>query len=426
MRAKQSIRKGQVIVRDDKVLMRIQIPREESSCSQDVIHSTKYSAAPIVEEQEENDDSKLRRRFFQTHPLLKELYSNALSEEDRREFVNLSDCTAKNSKSWTRSAYERIKISSDGEKMNEDAIFTKVVDPNEEKTIQGIFFTNAIPGRVIHNYSGTDCSADEYVVCKTISRFNHSCRANARYGYDQDAIFTSTSGESSRFFLQALRDINIDEEICVSYFDPRGLTCEERRRRCMCGFEFDCRCGLCNPFWEQQNLSPPEYRTKEALKKLSNEELDNIPEDEWNRIALCSRLNGAQRKLGETLKELKDLKECSLGMKNYTSPSNEIENCRNLVGTLERLQNELGFLPCLTYELEIADWWVRILDHEKNRQEIFKSAQSSTRVSKDDSSLTLMDRDKANKEAHSCTTALLCKWREKKETLMSFWKAIEE
>lgn len=68
-----------------------------------------------------------------------------------------------------------------------------------EKTLEGIFLTNCIPG------AGDGGKSN---LCIKIARFNHSCSPNAMYGY---------STEVEKNYVVAVRDIMLEEQICVSY-----------------------------------------------------------------------------------------------------------------------------------------------------------------------------------------------------------------
>lgn len=93
--------------------------------------------------------------------------------------------------------------------------------------IEGIFKTNAIP-------LGSGSSAgDIFIQC---SRFNHSCTANAAYHWDANQ-------KRERVF--AIREINPEEEIVVSYLseDVWALPTKERKARILQEFGFQCRCA---------------------------------------------------------------------------------------------------------------------------------------------------------------------------------------
>lgn len=79
------------------------------------------------------------------------------------------------------------------------------------KTLGGIYDTNSI---------GCASSSYEGVLCKTVSRFNHSCLPNCEQFWDESTGFEK---------LFAAKDISKGEELCISYVEP-FLTAAQRRQ----------------------------------------------------------------------------------------------------------------------------------------------------------------------------------------------------
>lgn len=112
--------------------------------------------------------------------------------------------------------------------------------------IEGIFKTNAIP-------LGRGSSAGGiFLQC---SRFNHSCTANAAYHWDANQ-------KRERVF--AIREINPEEEIVVSYLseDVWALPTKERKARILQEFGFQCRCARCENNDPNEQLQSDQRRTR--------------------------------------------------------------------------------------------------------------------------------------------------------------------
>ena len=73
-------------------------------------------------------------------------------------------------------------------------------------------------------------------VCLKMSRFNHSCRPNAQWFWNDD-----TSSQD----LRALRKIRQGEEITLSYI-PNMVSWAARRAKLKGSFNFDCSCEACD------------------------------------------------------------------------------------------------------------------------------------------------------------------------------------
>lgn len=104
----------------------------------------------------------------------------------------------------------------------------EIQDPRY-KSAEGIFQTNCL-------LIGDSNSLGLFPL---ISRFNHSCCPNAGYcGHpENDEVQV----------VQAMRDIQPDEENCVSYFNGYFMTSDMRLKRTMMGWGFQCQCEACQP-----------------------------------------------------------------------------------------------------------------------------------------------------------------------------------
>lgn len=112
--------------------------------------------------------------------------------------------------------------------------------PQWGNVLLGISNTNAFPsGRI----------------CVEASRFNHSCRPNARYSWHE---------ASGRLRIFALSHIAPDEEIYVMYIQGRdvyGTSRDARRRNIQSKFHFVCTCTACS-------LKGDELRASDLRRQL--------------------------------------------------------------------------------------------------------------------------------------------------------------
>lgn len=96
------------------------------------------------------------------------------------------------------------------------------------QSLQGIFCANSMP---------TGAALGEVVLCLWISRFNHSCRPNAVVQWNADMDVQ---------VLRAIKSIELDEEICISYLGEDIMEKRKvRRKKLQSSFGFDCRCVSC-------------------------------------------------------------------------------------------------------------------------------------------------------------------------------------
>ena len=102
-------------------------------------------------------------------------------------------------------------------------------------------------------------------VCLRMSRFNHSCRANAEYFWNHD---TGTRD------VRAVRKIARKEEICLNYRKLGTLTREERRGYLRDYHHFHCCCPACDlpaPEERQQAEQCQRYRMLEEERRQAEE-----------------------------------------------------------------------------------------------------------------------------------------------------------
>ena len=154
-------------------------------------------------------DGSPSKKYEDKYALVKKKFDQ-LSDDDRGRYLALAD-TETNGE-MTGAMLDRLyadkKLT-----MQRGEIYTHIETADGTiKSPQGIFGTNCVPRG----------DFNEQIVCPVISRFNHSCRPNAIYMWRED--------QNAEVVL-ATRDISIGEEICVSYFDSRMMTQEQRQWR---------------------------------------------------------------------------------------------------------------------------------------------------------------------------------------------------
>eukprot|EP00929_Paragymnodinium_shiwhaense_P034426 TRINITY_DN18734_c0_g1_i1.p1 TRINITY_DN18734_c0_g1~~TRINITY_DN18734_c0_g1_i1.p1 ORF type:complete len:376 (+),score=70.86 TRINITY_DN18734_c0_g1_i1:60-1130(+) len=128
---------------------------------------------------------------------------------------------------WEHIARERFKElpqeSQDALMQLEDVFLREAT--GEEKSLPGILRTNSLSRGM----------SSDGLVCKTISRMNHSCSPNCDWSWDEDAH------EASVF---ASHDIAAGEELCIHYVELRA-TRSERQKMLRELYRFDCCCRAC-------------------------------------------------------------------------------------------------------------------------------------------------------------------------------------
>ena len=136
-----------------------------------------------------------------------------LSPEKKKIYYSLSNCF---------SVKENIEYSE-----------ASVCENNHISNAVGIFRTNCF------DMNGFGCA-----LYASIARVNHACAPNARQHYDE-----LTQSEH----LVACKDIEINEEVTISYIDIRQST-TQRREILQKSYGFHCVCSLCSAFDKNPTL----------------------------------------------------------------------------------------------------------------------------------------------------------------------------
>ena len=96
-----------------------------------------------------------------------------------------------------------------------------------------------------------------YLLFPTVARVNHSCMSNV--------LLTFPSEEEAE--LRSLRDIEVGEEICMSYVPTDHLYTKAERKRALSGWHFECSCVLCS-------MTPQETLANDKVRILVRENMD--------------------------------------------------------------------------------------------------------------------------------------------------------
>ncbi|KAI9291723.1 SET domain-containing protein [Neoconidiobolus thromboides FSU 785] len=111
------------------------------------------------------------------------------------------------------------------------------------------------------------------------SLINHSCINNTTVGF-----------MGTRLVLKALKDIQPEEEITISYLEP-GLPYSIRKSRLLDNFYFECKCNLCLEDQKRKDIDPLE------LIFCSNCSKENILNEKCSKgIEICCKRCGMELK----------------------------------------------------------------------------------------------------------------------------------
>ena len=125
-------------------------------------------------------------------------------------------------------------------------------------------------------------------VCLKMSRFNHSCRPNAQYFWNED---TNTRD------MRTLRKIKQGEEITVSYIGSLLFSREKRYAYLKDTYNFDCRCEACDLTEEE---------IEQEVKRFDEYKAEMLRKQEYRDAAKVASNRRAAQAL--TLSELRSLK----------------------------------------------------------------------------------------------------------------------
>ena len=135
----------------------------------------------------------------------------------------------------------------------------------------GIFETNALPCGVFPGRTGAQAEEDEEVekvqtgghrdgIFLQASRINHSCIPNMARSWD---------AETQEMVFRAIRDIEVDEELCISYIGVDVLKRRAQRKADIeKAFGFTCTCEACS--LEGEELAESDQR-RAAVKRVYEE-----------------------------------------------------------------------------------------------------------------------------------------------------------
>ncbi|KAI5831716.1 SET domain-containing protein [Schizophyllum commune Tattone D] len=157
--------------------------------------------------------------------------------------------------------------------------------------ILGRLRTNGIAAMGLH-YAGMKGRPGRYTAtCEIISRVNHSCCPNARYGFNKPTF-------SAR--LRAVRAIKQGEEITITYggldipkaerhrqLAPYGFACD--CAACEAGAAADARRAMIPPFISQNLRSGPLQGLLDVVALIERERLEDLPVYPMTLAALANR-----------------------------------------------------------------------------------------------------------------------------------------
>ncbi|KAA1096296.1 hypothetical protein PGT21_012049 [Puccinia graminis f. sp. tritici] len=167
------------------------------------------------------------------------------------------------------------------------------------------------------------------------SRFNHSCKPNARYYADH---------KSHILYIKAFKSIEIGEEVTISYCSY-DLDQVARRRHLKEYYGIDCTCPHCMMGAEHGKKSDTQIQRIEKLYQLSKEsnlplseieEFMNLSEEETlPKFIAIAHLNAA--KFYNSRKEMHKVREHAEKAKVMSEMSNEFKRVSHAVNDLETL-----------------------------------------------------------------------------------------
>ena len=190
-----------------------------------------------------SDPSELRAHFDKGIALLRQKFEE-LSEDRKQQLAELHDVhTEELGLKIAKSLFEAQQKHC-GVRSSFEELYAGSSPLPEGKSVGGIFETNSIP-HGDHN---------AYGLFPIISRFNHSCVANAIYQW-RESLGTNV--------VVATRDIKAGDEIDISYFKNFEMGRAERQEMTLSKFCFICRCTAC----VDANVSPDATRLQ--LRELN-------------------------------------------------------------------------------------------------------------------------------------------------------------
>ena len=195
-------------------------------------------------------------RILAEHPLFtvkseRDVYAKArkLDNEDKDWLTQLSIDTKKRPTvlDIANSSWNLIR---NGISPSSDAI-------REHDTVQAVFRNN--------NF---DIGDGTQALFRDICRVNHSCVPNGQGNFNKGI---------GKFTIHAVRPIDNEEEITISYLDEHGAPKHSRQSKLSDGYGFDCSCPICESGTE---LSRKSEERRMNLRKMLFEHAQRMPTDD--------------------------------------------------------------------------------------------------------------------------------------------------
>ena len=165
-----------------------------------------------------------------------------MNDRDKIQFMNLSNKYSVAKNLWTTNSLKYM---------------AHVKDALNNLDLENINFEDAVKVCQVVNTNAFDNG-----VCLKISRFNHSCFANAEHFWNEDLKTRD---------VRAIKNIKEGEEICLNYQASSSyLTRAERQKNILELFHFSCHCVACDlPEQERNQLDIKCVRYKELVNKVN-------------------------------------------------------------------------------------------------------------------------------------------------------------
>ena len=184
-----------------------------------------------------------------------------MKEEDRAAYMQLYNMYSDDRAQWT--ATMRAEL----EAVIADAGVTPFINVSWEEAVKvwQIWMSNAY----------------EFGVFLKTSRFNHSCRPNAEYFWDEDS-------EPEVQEVRAVRKIQEGEEITVCYSSFWPQTLAERQVTMAEEYNFRCGCDGCDLTEQEVEKETWDCRLFQAFEKRKEElKATADSEGDWRKVVFC-------------------------------------------------------------------------------------------------------------------------------------------
>ncbi|CAK9092076.1 SET domain-containing protein 5 [Durusdinium trenchii] len=271
-----------------------------------------------------SESNKPPAKFDRQHELIKEKFER-LSESDQAKVLSLEDMQTNNK--LTRAIVDRLfkegAIKSSWEKLytltSVPSAHVSEVQDAGYKSPEGVFKTNSLP-------VGDSNSVGLFPL---ISRFNHSCCPNASYRWNHDV---------QSQVVQAMRDIQAGEEICVTYFHANFMTSDTRQKRTMMGWGFKCQCEACE--------CPGLQEVRELVRSMDD---GNMTDDDMTALIGAEKMALIEKSIATN-----ERRQRLAALNTRLNTASSLRMVKQIVEEMEGLYCKEKILPHLLVESQIA------------------------------------------------------------------------